>query len=281
MTGQTEQQKLDALLEQTTRLVVKDKNTVVFESSQRADVDALRAVARLQPDGPEGRCACGGNFWIHLYAGEKALGHLDHHGRMVRFTGSSSDGWLADPMSWLRWYQSRGVSGPMQDWEDDARRQVGRERALAKWREAMPDSLRPFWPQMELAAQGGGTGGDITGMREALARAYADESAQICAVFRWYASGTGRWFGFPSYEQEAAQLLLSFSTIALVKAAESADDPSVLDGAARLFCDWYFRKRPAAERNSIPTALKDRLLRRALESPIDDVRERARNTLEP
>jgi len=127
-----------------------------------------------------------------------------------------------------------------------------------KWTDAMPDSLRPLWPEMR-----GGPSFDpaiLALCRDALGKEFPDTETRILALFSWNGSGTRSWTEFLAYEERAEVLLLDFSTAELVAAAAR---PSLTErqkeGAARLFCSWGFSQR-AGDLELLPATLKQTLL---------------------
>src|SRR5262245_55003523 len=98
--------------------------------------------------------------------------------------------------------------------------------------------------------------GRVTGMMDHHTATYLQSTApdpsqaalDAHVLFGWFGSGQGPWSGFPMYEQVAEQLLLDFPTDALVEAlTQHQITPTQLEGAARYFAGWGFRKHKPGE----------------------------------
>ena len=146
--------------------------------------------------------------------------------------------------------------------ESERKKELELEQQIAveeqKWTDAMPDSLRPLWPEMR-----GGPSFDpaiLASCRDALGKEFPDTETRILALFSWNGSGTRSWTEFLSYEERAEVLLLDFSTAELVAAAERPGlTERQLEGAARLFSGSGFSRR-AGDQKVLPAALKQALL---------------------
>jgi hypothetical protein len=149
------------------------------------------------------------------------------------------------------------------------------EIAQSQWIAATPTSLRPFWPDIQ---KGGKV--NLDPLRNALLTEFPDEQTRILVVYAWFGSGMGPWSGFPGYEEVAEDLLLDYTTEALVAAAAAARTPQQLEGAARLFGGWTFSQRRRADLVRLSPDLKQRLLARALESNDEDKRSRAHHAFD-
>lgn len=147
-----------------------------------------------------------------------------------------------------------------------------------RWEEAMPKSLRRFWPKMrdEITPTP-----EVKKFRAPLAREYPEVRQRILALFKWYGSGAGPWSGFPTYEEAPELLLLEFSMNELVDAAQQNQLSDVqLEGAARFFAGWDLSKAHAKDLKLLPPDLKKKLLDHSLKSHDTDNQERAKAAFE-
>jgi hypothetical protein len=282
LAADSEQQKLDRLLSRTTRVkvyVMDEKSRKVYESSAKEDIRALKAASRLKTATEHGFCMCDGDPQIELFAAQKSLGFLSNqHGADVRFPTSAWDSPLADPEAWLRWFDDRNIPQARAEVNEAAIEAARGQKEEAAWLAAMPEALKPFWPANQAAGTHAfGQGPRRDQEKAALARALPDTTLQIQALFAWYGQGAGPWSGYPSYEEQAEELLLTYPTEALIRAVGADASEHVLFGAARLFAEfWRVREKDGA---ALKPELRRRLLERALKSPDADVQKRARAAL--
>lgn len=160
---------------------------------------------------------------------------------------------------------------------ENARNEAGQKRFLA----AMPPSIKPFW-DADANFQSGMLpfGKAMEDLRAAFTSANPDRDAAIQTLLVWFGSGTGRWSGFPGYEDIADQLLLDYPTDRIIAAAQAPDaSDALLEGAARYFAGWDFSKRHPLDMALVPASLKQRLLEHTLhtgDTDDDDRRDRAK-----
>ena len=271
--------KLTALVKQADKIVVFDSPMkdakVLFTSTAPKDIaefnDALTVLAPKEWF----HCMCNGTPAVRFYRGDTELALVsNHHGRSVRCSLWTSDAMLKDPEKWLQWFDVRKMPEPRKEVEDMATRAKQGEVSYARWRAAMPKSIRPLWEQ----AVRDETSPNVTPLRAALAKEFPDVRQRILALFSWYGSGEGPWSGFPSYESTAEELLLDIPTPDLVAAAQADNlTDAQLEGAARLFGGWDFSQRRRDDRKTLPTALKKKLLDHSLKSKDEDKLGRAKN----
>jgi hypothetical protein len=156
---------------------------------------------------------------------------------------------------------------------EDAHNEAGEKSFLA----AMPPSIKPFWDaDANLRTGLLPFGKPMENMRAAFASANPDRDAAIHILLIWFGSGTGRWSGFPGYEDIAGQLLLDYPTDRIIAAAQAPDaSDALLEGAARYLAGWDFSKRHPQDVALVPTSLKQRLLEHTLHTgdPDDDDRQ--------
>jgi hypothetical protein len=146
------------------------------------------------------------------------------------------------------------------------------QTSYEKWTAAMPSSVKPLWDGVLRS----GFFPKIDPLRPALAGEFPDRRQRILALYGWFGSGAGPWTGFPSYELVVEELLLDFSTEDLIDAASNGQlNPSQLEGAARLFAGGRIATDRPEDRDSVPPALRKRLLDHVLQSVDADKRARA------
>jgi hypothetical protein len=128
------------------------------------------------------------------------------------------------------------------------------ERASAHWLAVMPASIRPLW-QESLAHH---TATDYPALEAALAQEFPDEQQRILVLFAWYASGTGRWSGYPVAEEIPADLLRRYPFSELSRLAQSnALTDLQLKGAARFFAGWILGHQESDHRQVLTRGLQD------------------------
>jgi len=174
------------------------------------------------------------------------------------------------------------LSHSLEDMEEDqkaekAHQDAGLQRFLAK----MPPSIRPFWDaDANLQAGIAPLGQPMEDLRAAFSSANPDRDAAIRTLLVWFGSGAGPWSGFPGYEIIAEQLLLTYPTDSIIRAAQAPDaSGELLEGSARYFAGWEFYKRYPTDVALIPTSLKQRLFEHTLHTgdvADDDRRARAK-----
>ncbi len=300
------QHALDALFKKVTRARVLDGGTARGKALGKEvllDISDAQAIAILQDclaivedESTFGHCMCLGDQALELYAGRRLVATIGlHHGRSIRWEAWKHDALLQDGHRLLTWLAERGVTAPLEAYEEDQRRAEAYRQAAAKWQGAMPKCLLPFWDQMQASAggmvafiptpQGGqpregqiqAATGDLAPLLRALEAEYPDVEQRVLALFRWYGSGQGPWSGFPSYESVAEGLLLTFPTGQLVAAlSRHSLTPPHLEGAARYFAGYCFNTYRRREAQQLPKGLKQRLLAHSLLSSDEDKLGRAK-----
>lgn len=270
--------ELVALLEQADRIVVFESPAkgakVLFTSTAPNDIAEFSEAVTVLPPEEWFHCMCIGRPAVRLYRGDTELALVtNHHGTSVRTSLWTSDAMLKNPETWLQWFDARRMPEPRKEVEDSAAQAKQEEASSARWRAAMPKSVRPLWER----AVRDETAPDVQPLRAALTTELPDLRQRILALFSWFGSGDGPWSGFPSYELAAEELLLDFPTADLVAAAQDANlTDTQLEGAARLFGGWDFSQRRPGDLATLPPALKKKLLDHSLESNDEDKRSRAR-----
>lgn len=273
--------ELVQLIDRADKLVVLqrpgDGSPVLFESSERRDLDALKASLRLERPRPNEvtYCGCAGSPAIILYANGQKIGEItNHHAMLIRCSIWKTDVRLMDVEAFLQWFDERKIHGPRQEYEASLARDKEYQDYQRKWVEGMPDSLKPLWPATKLNFQP-----DLTPLRDALAEQIPDKNARILALFSWYGSGAGPWSGYPTYEGHAEGMLLEYPTAELLAAVNSRElTETQIEGVARLFGGWAFSQQRPNDR--LPADLKGRLLKHGLASKNEDNRARARRAFD-
>ena len=269
---------LRTLIDHADKVVVLEIPTsdasVLYESSARQDLDALKRATRVSV--PEGtlHCMCIGSPAIDLYSkGQRIVRITNHHAELLRCELWKSDAPIVDSEAFLKWFDERKIAGPRAEWDDGIKDQQRSETNRQRWLDAMPPSLKPLWPTVEQSLDGPT---DIAPLHRALVKDVPDEPERIRALLSWYGSGAGPWSGFPSYEVAAENLLLRYPTRSIVAAIEGRElSAAQTEGAARLFGGWSFSRGRPDDRRLLPQDLKQRLLAHSLKSSNEDKRRRA------
>jgi hypothetical protein len=229
-------------------------STILFESTDKKDLEDLWRSLALEPPAEWFHCMCDGTPAIYVYErGYKRVELTNHHGLSIRCSLWESDVRICDTEKWLSWFDKRGMSGPRREVEAMRAREEQGKRDWDKWLGAMPKAVRPIWS--DALGQFGRV--DIAPLRVALESDMPEEGGRILALLEWFGSGAGPWSGFPSYETAAEKLLLDHSTKAIVTAIESTRlNAAQTEGAARLFAGWSFGKQRPEDLKDLPDSLK-------------------------
>jgi len=211
-----------------------------------------------------GHCMCFGDPKFVFREAESELGTVTlHHGESIRWEPFFWNAALAESEPILDWLSARGMHGARQEFDDARRRRAEYRAAADRWREAMPPVLRELhdprsWdPSTEGSPE----------VADALERHYPDPTDRARVLFEWFGRGKGPWSGYPAYESVPETCLLELPLDALVRAAQT--EPStdaLLEGAARFFAGWDFRKQRKKELRRLPADLKRVLLEHCVAS---------------
>ena len=260
------------LIAKADRLVVTQgpfaDSALLFESSDRSDLDAFAAASVVERPGDYFHCMCVGSPAIHIYRGSHVLAVItNHHGASIRCSLWDSDAPLVDPERWLTWFDDRHITEPREEVEWSVRRGDEIRAARSRWLSAVPKGLREICENIEFL----NVGGDLRGLREALDLSIPDREAQIHALLAWFGSGLGPWSGFPSYETVAEAMLFEYDTSEIVAAMDVARmPPAELEGAARLFSGWNFSQVRPGDLELVPEQIKAALFAHVKDTNDDD-----------
>ena len=231
---------------------------VLLESSNADELGQLRELLRFKATGFH--CMCLGDLALEISGpeGRRAVIGL-HHGASFRWDPVwKSDAALANPRGLAEFFASRGAPQMLEGQMQDEAHGTEAARAFAAWTASAPPA---FPPLDQLANQLGelSEAGRALAAGSLKASFRTDEDA-IRALLHWFGNGRGPWSGFPSCELIPEKLLKGYPTAALVRAMTSADlSESQLEGASRLFAGWQFWKGREAERDLVPSVLRQRL----------------------
>ena len=282
--------QLLALIERADKVEVYTSYTykrtaVLYSSTYRKDISALKDALSIEPpDGGIFLCTCLPSLELVLYRNGKELASVGVLPEGAIHTSLwDSDAKIQDADKWLRWFDDRRITAPREQHEREKAEAEQDRAAEERWIAAMPQGLRPIWPKVmdQMMAGGIPQDPDTKPLEEELAKEILDEPRRIRALMSWYGSGTGRWSGYPIYEDVAAEMLLRYQTAQLLAAVESvALNEQETEGAARLFGSWQFGNRRPDDHALIPKDLRRALLEHCLKSTDADKLGRARRAFE-
>jgi len=271
---------LYALIDQADRVVVcrspMEIEVVLFESADRADLEALKESVQVHTPEESFHCMCLGEPLIYLYEGSDILAEVtNHHGRSIRTSLWDSDALLVSQDRWIGWFDERGVEEPGREVALAQERAQQGQSDTSRWLAAMPGSIRTLWDESHWRE----TTFDIASFAKALLEEIPDKHARILALLSWFGSGAGPWSGYPSYERAAEKMLLAYPTNDIVEAlqSESGSSAAVLEGAARLWGGWNFSRKNPQGLNEVPADLKAVLWEHTRSTTDEDKRGRARH----
>src|SRR5277367_3601186 len=249
-------------------------STILFESTDKKDLEDLWGSLALEPPSEWFHCMCGGTPAIYVYErGRERVELTNHHGLSIRCSLWDSDVRITDTEKWLLWFDERRISGPRQEVEAMRDQQAKNKKNWERWLSAMPKALGEVWSS---ALRGFGRV-DLDPLRSQLERSMPDRGERVLALLEWFGSGSGPWSGFPSYEDAAENLLLDYSTIDIISATRSKKlSHTQTEGAARLFAGWSFTRERPAGLKEVPEALKKDLWLHIQNTKDHDKLQRAR-----
>lgn len=251
---------LRKILANADKIVVKASprvSTILFESTDKKDLEDLWESLVLEPPSEWFHCMCDGTPAIYVYDRDcERVVLTNHHGKSIRCSLWDGDVRISDTEKWLSWFDERRISGPRQEVEAMRAQQTRHNKDWEKWLAAMPKALKAVWSS---ALREFGEV-DLDPLRSELERNLPDQRERILALLEWFGSGSGPWSGFPSYESAAENLLLDFSTIDIIAATQSKRlSPAQTEGAARLFGGWSFTQQRPEGLKELPDAFKKEL----------------------
>jgi len=258
-------EELAQLIDKADRVVVRDwseetrkRDKVLYESKERADIDALGRAVSLRVPEDWTHCMCLGSVEVTLYTGENLLGSFtNQHTRNIRCSLWQSDAELADPEAFVSWFDARNMTGPRTEYDELKQQEAEFEAVQAKWLAAMPKCLIPLWTER---ARYGPQALDLEPFRTTLATEIADRNERVLALLEWYGWEGGSWSEYYDFEGVAKALLMDYPT-AVLNAIGSSMELSYAQtkGLARLFTDETFRYQRRDELADLSHRLKRRL----------------------
>lgn len=253
-------EELRKILANADKIVVKASprvSTILFESTDKKDLEDLWGSLVLEPPAEWFHCMCDGTPAIYVYDRDcERVVLTNHHGKSIRCSLWDSDVRISDTEKWLSWFDERRIPGPRQEVEALRAQQMQHNKDWEKWLTAIPKALKAVWSS---ALREFGRV-DLDPLRSELERNMPDQCERILALLEWFGSGSGPWSGFPSYESAAENLLLDFSTIDIIAATQSKRlSPAQTEGAARLFGGWSFTRQRPEGLKELPDAFKKEL----------------------
>jgi hypothetical protein len=279
---QTQISNLFALVDQADEMVVYSegfrRESVVYQSSNRKDFEALKSAITLKPKGGPFVCACTDGPEISLLRNKKEIAAIwNHQGTAIGSSVWEGDWKISDPDRWLRWFDARGMTYARDFFNQ---MQAGERKAVSdetRWMSAMPSSLKPLWSKARSQYDPPLSFPDLQPLNVAVAKQYPDTYDRIRALMAWFGSGAGPWSGFPGYEEIPAKLLRQYPTADLIRAVDGRNlSEQELEGAARILGSWT----GVSEHTPIPAELRRTLLEHCQKSSDQDKRERARQAFE-
>jgi hypothetical protein len=274
----------------------EDGGDLLLECREPGALEALHRYLAVSED-PDtfGHCMCDGEERIELWEGDDSIVKFSlHHGIAIRCSQWQTDAALLDGKALVTWLSDHGVADPLVRLQEQERSQAEEVARLDQWQAAMPDCLTAFWsrlgetgwatfsPQQASPSGGRAVLKSPTPLQQelldALEAAYPSVTERVRTLLAWYGSPThDQWSGFPSYEALPGDLLLVWPTRLLVDALIEPLSRDVLEGAARLFAGWNFRRDRPDDLTLLPSALRQRLLAHSLQSTNEDKLARARS----
>lgn len=266
----TASETIGALVDRADRLVVRqerqDDSPVLFESSDRADLDALREALQVQFPDADTTCFCSGGPIIELFAGKERLAQIaNRNAHAITCELWPGEAPLLDPERWAAWFDQRGMPEVRAVYEYLLQQERESEAEAARWTAAMPASVKPLWKDIwEDPAP------DIAEVEAALEREFPDSWDRILALLEWYGSTSLAWNegSNAEYETFPGRLLLRCTSKDVRFAVDVADEltPAQLEGLARLFARRGRTETRLGDVSILPAELKERLRLYCLDS---------------
>jgi len=210
---------------------------------------------------------------IHLYKNNQRFGYIATHrncssiqlylcdentlinnpkGLFVLFS-------INDTEKWLSWFDERGILKPRKERDDIKEIVADLKKTWDKWVSSMPKGMtEKKWDELSIDYMGNT---ETSALHTLFKESIPNKNERIRSLLLWFASGSGPWSGYPSYETVVSDVLLDYKIIELVNAIDlELLTPAVAEGAARLFCSsGFFNKYPRGIKK-LPKNLKEALL---------------------
>ncbi|MFE6306418.1 hypothetical protein [Nocardiopsis sp. NPDC057823] len=270
---------LDALLAAAGSLGITASGTETVvgltDAGAREELRAVMAVRSL----PGMVCACAGEARLDVRGpdGRSLAVVALHHGVTLSWEGWDGDALLADGPGLLAWLDRHGVPEPLRLFREAEARRAAAAREREDWVAAVPGALRGLTERMLQSAGGSELRSEAAGL---LAEAVPDPVVRVQAVLAWYAAGSGRYSGYPVYEDLPGAML---GEVPIGEIAAALEDPRAgarhEAGAVRHLIGWRSRKRIRRDIAALPAPLRARLLAAARTSPDRATRVRAEERL--
>ncbi|MER5384246.1 hypothetical protein ABT040_28895 [Streptomyces sp. NPDC002688] len=243
---------------------------VRVDLSDPAELASLRSAMSVKAL-PGYVCACGGDVRFEfLDADDRTLAVVVlHHGESLRWDGWEGNALLVDGHRILHWLKDHDVPGPLRQLEEAQREEKGRRRAEADWRAAVPTALDDLTDRLvALAWMGTDASPELLDeLKDRLRIAFPDSVSRVLALLAWFGAGTGRYSGYPVYE-DVPDLLLKDTPIAEIIAGlqDPGADSRHYAGALRHLVGWKSRRKQQRDIARLPEAVRLRLLNQAHDS---------------
>ncbi|GAB4588872.1 hypothetical protein [Nocardia sp. IFM 10818] len=243
-------------------------STPLLEERDPVAVRALREALRIA-DLPGFICLCWGDVALDFYdaAGTRLATVTLHHGYSLRWNGWAQDAVLADGVRSLEWLAVRGVTGPLAEYRAAERRREQSEQQARLWAAQIPPVLIDFRHDFLTISASGRLPDEatMTAVRRRLLAAYPDPVDRLTVLLAWFASGSGKYSGYPAHEDVPAVLADGEDEADFVRAAEQAHGRAAA-GAARYLRRWDTRNRV----DRLLSALSPATRRKIVEHAHDD-----------
>lgn len=252
-------------------------NIILFESSDRIDIDSLSRALNLSVPPQNFHCMCIGSPEIRIYERDELIASVtNHHGMTVRCSLWESDAPITNQELWLSWFDDRAIDGPRIE-VDRLRKQAIKSRSQWEtWLSSIPAGLQDEWQLCYERSSGTTNREALDTSRQLMLERIPNQQNRILSLLAWFGSGSGQWSGFPAYEDTVEQLLFDYRIDEIVSAIRSRQlIESELEGAARFFGGWTFSKNYPSGLNSIPNEIKQLLWEHVRSTPDEDKLHRA------
>jgi hypothetical protein len=228
------------------------KRRLLLHTAHQRDLDELVKALDAEPVS-SGICMCAGTLHLHFLGVSGRVITL-HHGTSIRWREAAGNHVLTNPDAIMDWLSGKGITFVREEHEASRRRDEEYERQAARWLEALPRSLREFFPAMR------GSRTSDPAWTAAIEREFPDPVERTKVLLELFGSGVGLWSGYPNWESVPEEMLLNYPLEVLFSAIRASQTPALYVGAVRLFCSWDFRKRRRKLRKRIPPELRQALL---------------------